>query len=163
MTLRLGPQHLTDEQGEALWFLGSFLTVKVGGDRTRGRLTVIDFVNPPGFAPPLHRHENEDEVFYVLEGSATFLCDDQEIEAVVGDLVHLPAGLPHSFIVGDLAPLRVLQITTPAGFEDFARQAGEPARTRSLPTEPPTAEQLAAMPGLARAFDMEILGPPPAR
>ena len=162
MTLPIGPQRLSDGEGEALWFLGSFLTVKVGGDRTRGRLTVIDFVNPPGFAPPLHRHENEDEVFYVLEGSATFLCDGLEIAAGVGDLVHLPAGLPHSFIVDTSAPLRVLQITTPGGFEQFAREAGEPARTRTLPTEPPSPAQLAAMPGLARAFDMEILGPPPA-
>ena len=163
MTLPVGPQHLRDGEGEALWFLGNFLTVKVGGERTRGRLTVIDFVNPAGFAPPLHRHEQEDEVFYVLEGGATFLCDGAEIAASPGDLVHLPAGLPHSFIVDAAGPLRVLQITTPAGFEEFARQAGGPALSRNLPSEPPTPEQLAALPALAAVFDMEILGPPPAR
>jgi quercetin dioxygenase-like cupin family protein len=162
MTMPIGPLHVRDGEGEALWFLGNFLTVKVGGERTRGRLTVIDFVNPPGFAPPLHRHENEDEVFYVLEGGATFLCDGAEIPAVPGDLVHLPAGLPHSFIVGATAPLRVLQITTPSGFEQFAREAGGPAATRRLPTEPPTPAQIAALPELAKVFDMEILGPPPA-
>ena len=163
MTIGIGPQRLRDGEGEALWFLGNFLTVKVGADRTRGRLTVIDFVNPPGFAPPLHRHENEDEVFYLLEGSATFLCGGEEIEAGVGYLVHLPAGLPHSFLVGTGGPMRVLQITTPAGFEQFAREAGEPATERALPMRPPSPEQLAALPEMALRFDMEILGPPPAR
>ena len=156
------PSLWHDGEGETLWFLGNFLTVKVGGVQSRGRLTVIDFVNPPGFAPPLHRHEHEEEVFYVLEGAATFLCDGREIPAVPGDLVHLPAGLPHTFIVGDAAPLRVLQITTPAGFEDFAREAGEPAAVRRLPAVPPTAEQIGALMQIAPRYDMEILGPPPA-
>jgi len=156
------PRLWRDGEGDPLWFLGNFLTVKVGGAESRGQLTVIDFVNPPGFAPPLHRHEHEEEVFYVLEGAATFLCDGQEIAAVPGDLVHLPAGLPHTFIVDDTAPLRVLQITTPAGFEDFAREAGEPAGALSLPTQPPTAAQIGALMEIAPRYDMEILGPPPA-
>jgi mannose-6-phosphate isomerase-like protein (cupin superfamily) len=162
MTMTPAPRRWRDGEGEALWFLGNFLTVKVGGDESRGQLTVIDFVNPPGFAPPLHRHEHEEEVFYVLEGAATFHCDGQEIAAGPGDLVHLPAGLPHTFTVGDAAPLRVLQITTPAGFEGFAREAGEPAATHGLPPGPPTAEQIGALMGIAPRYDMEILGPPPA-
>ena len=156
------PRLWRDGEGDPLWFLGNFLTVKVGGAESRGQLTVIDFVNPPGFAPPLHRHAHEEEVFYVLEGAATFLCDGQEIAAVPGDLVHLPAGLPHTFIVDDTAPLRVLQITTPAGFEDFAREAGELAGALSLPTQPPTAAQIGALMEIAPRYDMEILGPPPA-
>jgi len=162
MTMTPAPGLWRDGEGEALWFLGNFLTVKVGGLQSRGKLTVIDFVNPPGFAPPLHRHEHEEEVFYVLEGTATFLCDGREIAAMPGDLVHLPAGLPHTFIADDAAPLRVLQITTPAGFEDFAREAGEPAGSLGLPTVPPTPEQIGALMGIAPRYDMEILGPPPA-
>jgi quercetin dioxygenase-like cupin family protein len=156
------PRRWRDGEGEALWFLGNFLTLKVGGADSRGQLTVIDFVNPPGFAPPLHRHEREEEVFYVLNGKATFLCDGQEIPAGPGDLVHLPAGLPHTFIVDTDAPLRVLQITTPAGFEEFAREAGEPALSLGLPPHQPTAQQIGALMEIAPRYDMEILGPPPA-
>jgi quercetin dioxygenase-like cupin family protein len=162
MTSPPAPRLWHQGEGEALWFLGNFLTVKVGGAQSRGQLTVIDFVNPPGFAPPLHRHEHEEEVFYVLEGAATFLCDGQEIAAAPGDLVHLPAGLPHTFIVDAAAPQRVLQITTPAGFEDFAREAGEPAGALGLPPGPPTEAQIGALMGIAPKYDMEILGPPPA-
>lgn len=68
-------------EGEALWFLGGLVTVKAAGADTRGRVTVVEFVNPPGFAPPLHRHLNEDEMFYILDGHAEFHCDDTEISA----------------------------------------------------------------------------------
>jgi len=50
------PYILGDGEGEAVWFLGSLVTIKAAGPDTGGRLTVVEFVNPPGFAPPLHRH-----------------------------------------------------------------------------------------------------------
>jgi mannose-6-phosphate isomerase-like protein (cupin superfamily) len=114
-------------EGDTLWFLGSLVTLKATGADTRGRLTVAEFVNPAGFAPPLHRHLDEDEMFYLLSGTAEFRCDGQAFQAGVGDFVLLPVGLPHTFIVGADEPLRVLQITTPSGFEHFAADAGEPA------------------------------------
>jgi mannose-6-phosphate isomerase-like protein (cupin superfamily) len=162
VTIPPAPQRWRDGEGDALWFLGSFLTLKLTGSDSHGQLTIIDFVNPAGFAPPLHRHEREEEVFYVLEGAATFLCDGTEIPAGPGDLIHLPAGLPHTFKVDEAGPLRVLQITTPAGFEGFAREAGEPALSRALPTHGPSPEQVAALMEIAPRYDMEILGPPPA-
>jgi hypothetical protein len=57
------PYVLTTDQGDALWFLGSLVTLKATGAQTGGSLTVAEFVNPPGFAPPLHRHLVEDEMF----------------------------------------------------------------------------------------------------
>ena len=49
------PYVSRDGEGEALWFLGNLVTLKSTGAQTRGKLTVAEFVNPPGFAPPLHR------------------------------------------------------------------------------------------------------------
>ena len=39
----------------------------------------------------------------------------------------------HTFLVGPDQPLRALQITTPAGFEDFAAEVGQPAAELRLP------------------------------
>lgn len=88
-----------DGEGEAIWFLGSLVTTKAVGAQTRDRVTVVEFLNPPGFAPPLHRHLDEDELFYVLSGRAEFRCDGSSLPAGPGDLVLLPAGLPHTFLV----------------------------------------------------------------
>jgi mannose-6-phosphate isomerase-like protein (cupin superfamily) len=154
----VSPYLLRPDEGETLWFLGNLVTLKAAGDGTRGAVAVAEFVNPPGFAPPLHRHLVEDEMFYVLAGSARFRCDGREFVAGVGDFVMLPVGLPHTFIVGNEESLRALQITTPAGFEDFAREAGVPATQRRLPS---AAVVDPAFPEMAARHAIELLGPPP--
>jgi quercetin dioxygenase-like cupin family protein len=153
------PRLVRSDEGEAVWFLGSLATVKATGADTGGRATVVEFLNPPGFAPPLHRHTIEDEMFLLLDGHATFLCDGQELVAGPGDFVLLPAGLAHTFLVGPDEPLRALQITTPSGFEGFAAAVGSPAATRALPAPGPV--DPAALAHAAQLHGVEILGPPP--
>jgi mannose-6-phosphate isomerase-like protein (cupin superfamily) len=154
-----GPRVLRSDEGRALWFLGNLVTVKASAEDTSGRATVVEFLNPPGFGPPLHRHLHEDEMFLVLEGEARFLCGGEELAAGPGDFVFLPAGLAHSFLVGPGGPLRTLQITTPGGFEDFAAAVGEPAAERRLPEPGPI--DPAALAHAAQLHGVEILGPPP--
>jgi mannose-6-phosphate isomerase-like protein (cupin superfamily) len=153
------PYLLRPDEGEALWFLDNLVTLKATGAVTGGALTVAHFVNPAGFAPPLHRHLVEDEMFYVLSGAAEFLCAGNRLAAGPGDFVLLPKGEPHSFRVGPDAPLVALQLTTPAGFEEFAAAVGVPAAERRLPQPGPV--DPAALGHAAAMHRMEILGPPP--
>ncbi|QRP42782.1 cupin domain-containing protein [Amycolatopsis sp. FDAARGOS 1241] len=158
------PYVLGPTDGQSWWFLGSLATVKCGGADTRGRLTVAEFVNPAGFAPPLHRHHVEDEMFYVLSGTARFRCDGEDLAAGPGDFVMLPVGLAHTFVVGPDEPLRALQITTPGGFEHFLAEAGEPARAHRLPGVgelDATRLDPAAIGHASARHHVEILGPPP--
>lgn len=157
-TVTVRPFVRHEDDGEALWFLGNLVTVKAAGAHTRGRLTVVEFVNPPGFAPPLHRHVQEDEMFYVLDGVADFHCAGEVLHAGPGDFVLLPVGLAHTFVVGPDQPLRTLQITTPAGFEQFAAAVGEPAAQRRLPDPAPV--DPAALAHAAALHGLELLGPP---
>lgn len=159
-TPAVAPYVLGADEGEALWFLGNLVTLKTAGAQTRGQLTIAELLNPPGFAPPLHRHVVEDELFYVLSGNAEFRCDGQVLPAGPGDFVMLPVGLPHTFLVGEDEPLRVLQITTPAGFEEFAAAAGQPAAERRLPDPGPI--DPAALGHAAAQHAIEMLGPPPS-
>jgi mannose-6-phosphate isomerase-like protein (cupin superfamily) len=154
------PYVLRPAEGQAWWFLGNLVTVKASGAQTRGRLTVVEVLNPPGFAPPLHRHLEEDEMFYLLSGNARFQCGGQDLSAGPGDFVLLPVGLAHTFVVGPDEPLHVLQITTPSGFDQFAAEVGEPARQRRLPDPAPA--DPAALGHAAARHRVEILGPPPA-
>ena len=159
------PCVLGPADGQSWWFLGNLATVKAGGADTRGQLSVVEFRNPAGFAPPLHRHLVEDEMFYLLSGTARFLCDGEEFTAGPGDFVTLPVGLAHSFVVGPDEPLHALQITTPGGFEHFLAEMGEPARAHRLPdTGEWDATRLdpAAMGHASARHHVEILGPPPA-
>lgn len=73
--------------------------------------TVSFFVGryPPGFAPPLHRHPYE-ETFIVQDGRATFTVDNETIEAEGGQIIVVPAGAAHRFLVTGDDPLRQVSI-----------------------------------------------------
>lgn len=158
MTFGQSGYVLGPDEGEAIWFLGTRMTVKAGGEQTHGAVTVVDCECPPGFGPPAHVHHREDEIFYVLEGTLEVTCGDQRWAAGARDLVMLPKGIPHRFEVGGDGPARLLQITTPAQFERFAADVGEPAAAPGLPPPaPPDVERLLAA---AARYGVEILPPP---
>jgi len=141
---------------EAVWFLGTRMTVKATGATTGGALGLIEQELPPGFAAPPHVHHAEDEAFYVLEGELTVTHGDQAVPAPAGTFVFLPRGVPHAFRVG-AAPTRLLQLNTPAGLERFFAEAGEPAMEPGLP--PPGAPDVGKMLALAPEYQVEILSP----
>ncbi len=53
----------------------------------------------PGEGPALHRHAY-DEAFAIGEGHAAFTIDGALVEADPGDVVLVPAGVPHAFVNG---------------------------------------------------------------
>ncbi|CAA9454356.1 MAG: hypothetical protein AVDCRST_MAG58-1293 [uncultured Rubrobacteraceae bacterium] len=64
---------------------------------------------PPGGGPKLHRHPYE-EVFVVQEGSATFTSGDETTEVEGGQVVVVPAGVPHKFVNSGTGRLRQVDI-----------------------------------------------------
>jgi len=70
-------------------------------------LIVVDA--PPGGGPRLHRHPYE-EVFVVQEGTAIFTAGDEKIEAKGGQVVVVPAGVPHKFVNSGKGRLRQVDI-----------------------------------------------------
>ena len=160
MTLNTdGPYALKPEEGEALWFVDTLMTVKAGGEQTRGAFTLIEYTCAPGFAPPPHIHHAEDEAFYILEGEKTVTCGDRTWTAGPGAFVFLPRGIPHTYEVRGPTPLRGLQITTPAQFERFAAEVGEPARSLTLP--PPGLLDVEKLLSVSTRYQIEMVGPPP--
>jgi mannose-6-phosphate isomerase-like protein (cupin superfamily) len=63
----------------------------------------------PGQGPPLHRHPYE-EVFLVYEGQATYTVGETTVEVSAGQIVLVPAGMPHKFINSGEGPLRQTSI-----------------------------------------------------
>lgn len=154
MTLQT-PRLLAPGEGDHWAFLNTNMSVKADGTTTGGVMTVIEALMPPGFAPPPHRHDIEDELFFFLEGEITLRSAGQEATYGPGGCAFLPKGIPHAFQVWDRGPARMLQISTPAQFEEFVAEVGEPVDRFELP-EPvePDVEELLRV---ASKFQIEIL------
>lgn len=146
-------------EGEKIWFLGTLITVKASAEDTNAGFTLIEQVAPAGFGPPLHVHRLDDEAFYVLDGEIEVVCGDSRWGVGPGGFVLLPRGVPHGFSVGRDAPVRLLQVTTPAQFERFAREMGEPAPRAELPPQgQPHFEEMAR---LAAKYGYDMAASPP--
>ena len=156
-TQTVAPVATPRGEGEALWWFGGLAELKLTGEQTGGLLSVLEVHEPPGAQAPLHVHHREDEAFWILEGSATFVVGDTTIEASEGDFLFGPRGIPHRYSVGD-GGCRMLFVLTPGGFEDLVRDMSVPAERRTLPPEAeeePDWERAAAV---ARAHGCELLG-----
>ncbi len=68
---------------------------------------------PPRWIAPLHRHHNDDEAWYVLEGTLRVKRGDDEVEARAGSAVFVPLGTPHTYWNASPDLLRYLLIMTP--------------------------------------------------
>ncbi|MEU4516450.1 cupin domain-containing protein [Nonomuraea wenchangensis] len=141
--------HLPAGDGAGHHFLGTTMTVKAGESETSGALTLIEQECPPRFATPWHVHQKDDEAFYVLSGTVQLYCGDRTWQAGTGDFVLLPRHLPHAFANRQDSPLRLLQLTWPAGFEHFAADLADRAPDPALLAE------------VAARHGYQILGPPP--
>ena len=128
---------LDAHESQAIWFTGCLATIPASGEETGGQLAMVEFTHPAGYATPHHRHDDQDEAFYVLEGAMRGYCGEQTWRATKGSFVWLPRGIPHGYAVDGDETLRTLAITLPAGFASFVIEAGEPAATRQLPLPGP--------------------------
>ena len=92
----------------------------LSGERTDGRFALVEHTIPPRtLAAPTHVHEHEDEYSFVLAGSLGAQIGDEVVEAGPGELVLKPRGIPHAFWNASEEETRVLEIISPAGFEQY--------------------------------------------
>jgi mannose-6-phosphate isomerase-like protein (cupin superfamily) len=80
--------------GERLRFSDAEFLVRASADTTGGGFTIIEEIDP--LDTPLHVHEREDELFYVLEGEHVFRIGDEEHRAGPDAVVFGPRGVPHA-------------------------------------------------------------------
>lgn len=67
--------------------------------------------------PGAHLHEDNDEIFYVLEGTASILVDENWIEAGKGAFIRIPSKTLHDFANRTPEKVGILNIFLPGGFE----------------------------------------------
>ena len=121
-----GPRIVTPDQGQE-GFLGSIgVRFLVDGVDASERFSLVEHpMSPRALAAPLHRHTREDEYSYILQGRMGALLGDDVVEAGPGDLVFKPRDQWHTFWNAGDEPCRILEIISPAGFEEFFRELSD--------------------------------------
>jgi quercetin dioxygenase-like cupin family protein len=119
-------------EGEALWFADALVTYKATGTETNGGLTAAEVRAPHGAGSPRHRHQHEDEAWYIMSGELTFWLGDDVRTVGAGSFVFGPREVEHRFRV-DSDEAHFLLLLTPAGFEEFTRTCGWPATALTMP------------------------------
>ncbi len=127
------------------------LDVKISGTDTDGDLAIFEQTSlSQGKGTPLHIHPNQDEVFYVLEGSYYFQVGDDKFKLTAGDSIFLPRKVAHAWTQASEKG-KMTVILQPAGkLENFF------VTVAALDHEPTPIE----MQKIFADNDMQVVGPP---
>jgi quercetin dioxygenase-like cupin family protein len=117
---------LTPQEQRAVWFLGSLVRVRASGNSTGHRLAVLEHRGARGYSSPLHRHDADEETFFVLAGELRVEVEGSARSAGAGAVAFLPRKLTHAFVVTS-PEAHFLTLHTPAGFDAFTVAVGSPA------------------------------------
>jgi quercetin dioxygenase-like cupin family protein len=128
------------------------------GEKTGGAFCLVDERAIRGESVPLHRHPDDMESFYILEGELTLYVGDQAgVRMPAGSFAHLPGGTIHGFrIESDSA--RYLLLTTPRHGE-FYRAITLGSRPGGLP--PTESIQGPKIKQASEDYGVEYIGPLP--
>ena len=125
---------LPPEQGRT-YDMGFMRAVfKADGAETDDRYCASEWwMEPRNTGPGAHHHDDNDEVLYVLEGTASMLIGDQWVDVGKGSFIRIPAGVTHDFENRTDAPMGLLNFS----FQAASRTRCPPSSTGSSGTGKP--------------------------
>ena len=91
---------------------------KADGEETDDAYCVSEWWLEAGDAGPgPHSHTDNVEIFYVVEGTMSFLAGEEWIDAPTGSFLRIPAGVTHDFENRSDARAGAVNFFAPGGFE----------------------------------------------
>ena len=136
----------------------------VRSDSGPGSLAVVEKTLTGGAMTPLHVHQ-EDELFYVLEGTMSIHAGDRKVRLGAGQAFLAPKGVPHTSRVESerVRYLAMAFVTSVGRYEDFLRAICQTAESAASSTGSwPCQEELGGLATIAAANGITILGSPGA-
>ncbi|HBE20339.1 MAG TPA: cupin domain-containing protein [Cyanobacteria bacterium UBA11149] len=144
-------------QGLSYWLLGDLYTYKIVGQDTNQAYALCEIIMKPQSEVPPHIHSHEAEAFYIQEGEMEFQLGEKIIVATPGTFLHSPQGELHRFKNIGSKPAKFLSWVTPAGFENFIREAGVPASEIEDKIPEVTSEDIEKVMATASKYGIKII------
>lgn len=113
------PLILTAEQGR-VYNLGPMTAIfKADQKETEYKYSISEWwLEPNSSGPGAHKHEDQEQVFYVLEGIISMLIEDKWIDAGRGTFIRIPVNTVHTFANRTSMKAGMLNFDIPGGFEE---------------------------------------------
>jgi quercetin dioxygenase-like cupin family protein len=145
-------------QAELRWMGTTSTYFLAEGEETGGAFCLVDERASRGESVPLHRHPDDMESFYVLEGEITlYIGDEPGVRVPAGSFAHIPGGIVHGFRI-ESEEARYLLLTTPHHGQ-FYRAITLASRSGGLPPEDSISGSQIEQ--AARDYGIEFIGPLP--
>jgi uncharacterized cupin superfamily protein len=103
-------------------------------------LSVVEHPFPVGALVPPHLHTRGDEYSIVTESEIGFRSGDREVVLGPGGYITKPRGELHTMWNAGKTPARMIEVISPAGFENFFRDL-----TDLTAAGPPASDAVAAL------------------
>jgi quercetin dioxygenase-like cupin family protein len=130
---------------------GVGVVFKIDAADSGGAVSIVEHPFAVGALVPPHIHRREDEYSIVLEGEIGFRSNDQEVVLGPGGYIVKPRNEVHAMWNAGSVPARMIEVITPAGFEDFFRALTD--MTALGPPDP------AAVADLAERYELPFAEP----
>jgi mannose-6-phosphate isomerase-like protein (cupin superfamily) len=113
---------------------------KLWGKNTNGEVSIVEHPFPVGALVPPHLHTREDEYSIVTQGEIGFRSGDREAVLGAGGYITKPRGEMHTMWNAGKVPAHMIEVISPAGFENFFQELSD-----LLAAGPPPMEVLAEL------------------
>jgi mannose-6-phosphate isomerase-like protein (cupin superfamily) len=115
-----GPRKIGANDGKFVDLVSNAVRYIAWDHETAGLFSVVEHPIPPKtLVAPLHKHTNEDEYSFIIEGRMGAILGDQVVYADAGEFVFKPRNQWHTFWNDGDTTCRVFEIIAPGGFEHY--------------------------------------------
>jgi quercetin dioxygenase-like cupin family protein len=111
---------LKEGNGIQINFRRTKMTVKISGENSEKRYSLIEMVHLPNVGPALHIHPDSPEAYYILDGNYSLKFGKETHQLSKGDFVFIQPNVPHNYQSGPDGG-RALVIS-PAGLENYFKE-----------------------------------------
>ena len=144
---------IAPDTGERVRAFGNEVLFKLATGETHGMFSLgLSFVSASDSAVPLHVHDNEDEMFIIVEGTYRVFMDGAWSDCGPGSVVYFPRGVMHTFYLIGGHDGKHWVLTTSNAFRDYFTRAAEMFAAGGAPDR-------ARLAALGAQYGMRLVGP----